>query len=359
MAESEDPESKTEEPSEKKLEEALEKGQVVNSKEVNNFIMLFFLTLVMIWIIPYTLNLSVASLEFFIQNSGNISLDQSMVGLVLKKICNKFLLYLSPLLVVVVTVSFLSSYIQHGEFVFAFEQLQPQLSRISLIEGFNRLFSTRSLMEFLKGLFKVSVVGIFLYLIINADVKELAQYQNLALAGILGQLQSMVNHILICVCIIVAFIAIGDYAYQRFKHYSSLRMTKQEQKEEYKQTEGNPEVKKKIKSLRREQAQKRIKQTVPKATVIITNPEHYAVALQYEQGKMQAPILIAKGLDLIAQRIKEIGEEHDIPIVENPPLARSIYKSVSINQEIPIEHYETVAKIISYVMALKMRRKNG
>jgi flagellar biosynthetic protein FlhB len=355
MAEEEDKDSKTEEPSQKKLEEALEKGQVVNSREVNNFFILFFLTLIIIWVIPYTLGLSAMTLKFFIENAGTISVDQGMVGLVIKKLCNKLIIYLSPIFIIVILAALLSSYIQHGEFIFTFEQLQPQLSRISPASGLKRLFSKKSLVEFLKNLAKISLVGSFVYLVINSDIKQLSQYHNLTIGGILAQLQSMVNHVMICVSIIMAVIAIVDFAYQRFEHFSSLRMTKQEQKEEYKQMEGSPEIKQKLKSLRKEQAQRRIKETVPKATVVITNPEHYAVALQYEHTKTQAPIVVAKGLDLIAQKIKEIAKDHEVPIVENPPLARAIYKQVKINEEIPVEHYEAVAKIITYVMSLKQK----
>jgi len=354
----EEQDSKTEEPSQKKLEDALEKGQVVNSREVNNFLALFFLTLIIIWVIPYTLGISTIALRFFIENAGTIEVDQGLIGIIMKKICAKFLIYLSPIFVMVVLVAVMSSYVQHGEFIFTFEQLQPQLSRISLVGGFKRLFSKKSIVEFLKSLVKIILVGSFVYIVITSDVKELRLYQDLSISGILAQLQNMVNHIMICVSIIMVVIAIVDFSYQRFEHFSSLKMTKHEQKEEYKQMEGSPEVKQKIKSIRKEQAQKRLKQTVPKATVVITNPEHYAIALQYEHTKMQAPILVAKGLDLIAQKIKEIAAENEIPIVENPPLARVIYKKVQIDEEIPVEHYEAVAKIITYVMSLKHKKKN-
>jgi flagellar biosynthetic protein FlhB len=155
----------------------------------------------------------------------------------------------------------------------------------------------------------------------------------------------------------MAAIAAVDYSYQSYEHYKELKMTKQEVKDEYKQTEGNPEVKQKIRALRREQSQKRIKLTVPQATVVITNPEHYAIALKYEQMSLAAPVCVAKGLDLIAESIKEIATEHEIPIVENPPLARALYKDVKIDEEIPTEHFEEVAKIISYVMSLEEQAK--
>lgn len=356
MSENEDKESKTEDPSQKKLEDALEKGQVVNSKEVNNFLTLTFLTLLIVFAFPTILNSCAKTLQFFIANAGLINIDQGIVGIILPKTLFKFLIYLSPLFIITIIVAIFSSYIQHGEFIFTGEQLQPQLSRISIISGLKRLFSTKSLVEFIKSFFKILLVGTILYLVIIGDIKELRQYQNLALSGILNQLRIMVNHILVSVCVIMAVIALLDFLYQRFEHFNNLKMSKHEQKEEYKQMEGSPEVKQKLRQLRRENLQKNLKQTVPKSTVIITNPEHYAIALQYEHANMSAPIVIAKGLDLIAQTIKKLAEENKIPIVENPPLARALYKQVKINEEIPIEHYEAVAKIITYVMSLKNKR---
>ena len=207
----------------------------------------------------------------------------------------------------------------------------------------------------LKGVFKIGLVGAFVLLVILADVKELSQYQELSIAGILDQLFTMIKDIIILITIIMAVIAAVDFSYQSYEHFKELKMTKQEVKEEHKQTEGNPEVKQKIRKLRREQSQKRIKVTVPQATVVITNPEHYAVALKYNPKSIEAPICVAKGLDLIAQNIKAIAKEHDIPIVESPPLARALYKDVDYDQEIPVEHFEEVAKIISYVMSLEQK----
>jgi len=349
--EEEDKDAKTEEPSQKKLEEALEKGQVAYSKEITSFFVLFFLTLAVIWVIPHFLETSAISLRFLVENAGNISVDKGMLGLVLYKFLSKFLLLLLPIFTIVILAPIISSYIQHGEFIFTTEQLMPQLSRLSIIKGFKRLFSIKSFVEFVKSFFKVLLVSILVYFVIANDIKQFPQYQNLSIGGILNELRLVVNHILISVSIVVLIIAALDFFYQKYEHYTSLKMTKHEQKEEYKQTEGSPEIKRKIRQLRKEQAQKRIKQTVPKASVVITNPEHYAVALQYDRT-MKAPVLVAKGLDLIAQKIKEIADQHNVPIVENPPLARALYKDVKINDEIPVEHYEAVAKIISYVMAL-------
>lgn len=355
--EDQDQSSKTEDPSQKKLDEAVEKGQVVNSKEVTTFIMLFLLTITAIWVIPYTMSIIGGKLRFFVENSGKLPVDQGGISILLVDIMKKTLLYISPIFFVTIISAFASSYIQHGEFIFTSEQIQPKLSKISISKGFSRIFSMKNFVEFLKGIFKISLVGVFVYLVILGDVKEMSQYQELSIAGILNQLKMMILDILILVTIIMAVIASLDFAYQKYEHHNQLKMTKQEVKDEYKQTEGNPEVKQKIRALRREQSQRRIKQTVPTATVVITNPEHYAVALKYEMNDLNAPVCVAKGLDLIAQKIKEIAKENKVPVVESPPLARALYKDVKIDEETPVEHFEAVAKIISYVMSLEKQEK--
>lgn len=356
---SEDKDAKTEEPSQKKLEDALQKGQVMQSKEVTSFFALLFLTLIVIWLIPDILANTAKSLRFLVENAYHISADRGGIGSILYTFMYKIFLYLSPIFVMVIVAPIISSYIQHGEFIFTGEQMMPKLSKISLIKGFSRLFSIKNLVEFIKNIFKILLVGMFVYLIILSDIKQLHQYQNLSIGAILELMRVITNHLLICVCIIVCVIAALDFAYQKYEHYTSLKMTKHEQKEEYKQTEGSIEIKRKIKQLRREQAQKKnIKKSMSNATVVVTNPEHYAIALQYEVASMKAPIVVAKGLDFMAQKIRELAVDSMIPIVENPPLARALYKDVKINEEIPIEHYEAVAKIISYVMTLNENKKN-
>ncbi|NRB10050.1 MAG: flagellar biosynthesis protein FlhB [Rickettsiaceae bacterium] len=360
MAEGEDQdkETKTEEPTQKRLEESLKKGQVVNSKEVTSFFMFLFLTIVAMWAIPEIINLIGTQLHFFIENAGNIKFDAGTFENLCFCLLKNTLFYVSPILVIPYIAAIISSFLQHGDFIFSIEPIIPKLSKLSPIQGFKRIFSLKSVVEFLKGIFKITLIGVLLYLVIIADVKELTLYQELSIKGILQQLKEMISHILILVTMIMAIIAIADFSYQKYDHYTNLKMTRQEVKEEYKQTEGNPEVKQKIKKLRMEQLDKHIKKTVPQSTVVITNPTHYAIALKYDpNSNMVAPICTAKGLDFIAEAIKELAKEHGIPIVENPPLARELYKKVKVNDEIPVEHYEVVAKIISYVMSLNKEKK--
>jgi flagellar biosynthetic protein FlhB len=280
------------------------------------------------------------------------------LGILLPAIIKKGLIYISPIFVVAVIATLGSTFAQYGGFIFSDEQMKPDITKLSPMKGFKKIFYMKNFFEFLKGIVKITIVGILVYQVILADVKELTQYQELSLGGILNQLKTMIFDILILVTVSMAFIAAVDFAYQKYDHYTNLKMTKQEVKDEYKQTEGSPEIKQKLAQIRREKSQARVSQSVPQATVVITNPEHYAIALKYEfEEGGRPPICTAKGVDHMAQRIKGIAKENDVPIVESPPLARALYKDVDIDQEIPAEHYDEVAKVISYVMSLEKQAK--
>jgi flagellar biosynthetic protein FlhB len=353
----EDQDSKTEEPSQKKLDDARDKGQVVNSKEVTSFLLFLLLTISVIWIAPYSMQELMKPLKFFVENSGTINVNQGTIDILLPSIMKKALMHLAPLFFIVMVATIFSSYVQHGEFIFTLEPLSMDISKLSIFKGLKRIFSLKSFVEFLKGLFKIILVGCFVSLAIYDDIQELGQYHELSIAGIIAQLGAMLFHILALVTLIMGAIAIIDYSYQTYEHHKSLKMTKQEVKDEYKQAEGNPEIKQKLRQLRRKRIRRALKQVIPEATVIITNPEHYAVALKYDKNQMNAPICIYKGLDLVAQKIKALAKDHDIPIVESPPLARGLYKDVQIDEEISVEYFDEVAKIISYVMSLDKKKK--
>lgn len=357
MAEEEDDSSKTEDPSQKKLDDALKKGQVVNSKEITSFILFTLLTVTTVWVFPPTLKLISSKLRYLVENAGQIPITQGAMYNILPYYMKKMLLYLSPIFAITIIAAVFSTFAQSGTFVFSAESLKPDISKLSLIKGFKRIVSVKSLVEFLKGIFKIILVGTLVYLVILADIKELSQYQELSVGGIIDQMETMVFHILLYVTITMAAIAGVDFTYQKYEHFNKLKMTKQEVKEEYKQTEGNPEIKQKMRKLQSEQSKKRVAQAVPEATVVITNPEHYAVALKYEANVTDAPVCVMKGLDLVAQKIKAIAEDNDIPIVESPPLARALYKDVDVDNPIPEKHYEAVAKILTYIMSLEEKRK--
>lgn len=354
-SEDQDEDSKTEEPSQKKLEEALEKGQVINSKEVTSFLMIFGSSIFLIWILPYSIKKYIASLRLLIEQSGQITINLKQVADVLNLSAKHSLAFLGPLLFIVVILPIFSSFIQQGQFVFSGSQITPQLSRISLQSGLKKLFSFKSILELIKSLIKITVIGFFLYLIIKSDIKSLTLYQDLSTAQIIDKIATIVKHVLIFVIIVMAGIAGLDYGYQRFEYFKSLKMSKYEMKQEYKDTEGNPQIKQKIRSLQISRARKRMMASIPKADVIITNPTHYAVALAYDSSSGSAPIVTAKGLDMIAAEIKKIAEKYDIPIVENKPLAQALYK-IPLDAPIHKEHYEAVAQIISYIYQRKNKR---
>ena len=356
MSEEEDKDAKTEEPSQRKLEEALEKGQVISSREVNNAFVLIVLTAMLAWVLPLIFNHSAIKLKLVIEHAGQISLDQGQTWNVIRALVNNAMIALSPLFILVIVAVIFSAFMQQGQFTFSFDSLQLDLSRISILSGLKKIFSARSVVDLLKNLIKITLVGTFLYLIVQSDIQGLKIYQDMSIGLILRQFHSIVNHVMVCTAITVIVLAVVDYSYQRFEYFKSLRMTKHEVKQEHKQSEGDPLIKRRIREIRRERAQKNIVQNVQQADVIITNPTHYSIAIKYDADSMPAPMIMAKGQDLIAMKIREIAAEYDIPLVENAPLARALYK-VDEMAYIPAEHYQAVAKIIGYVYYLNEKKK--
>ena len=219
--------------------------------------------------------------------------------------------------------------------------------------GAKRLFSLKSVVEFLKGVAKITIVGAIATMLMLPSFEGLDQIVRMEIGGAANLLHALVSKLLFGVLAVVTIIAAIDFLYQRFEHMKQMRMSRQEIKDEYKQTEGDPVIKQRLRQVRQERARQRTMAAVPDASVIITNPTHFAVALKYELDDMEAPVLIAKGQDFLALKIREVAEEHDIPIVENPPVARALYANVEVDQEIPQEHFKAVAEIIGYVFRLK------
>jgi flagellar biosynthetic protein FlhB len=236
--------------------------------------------------------------------------------------------------------------------VWSAESLKPKFSKISPGAGAKRIFGKQAAANFAKGLFKVIALGAVMTAILWPERLRLEAFVHLDPAALLGATTSMTVHLMGAVVAMLAVVAIADYLFQYRTWFERQKMSLQEMKEEFKQSEGDPHIKGKLRQLRQARMKKRMMAAVPKASVIITNPTHYAVALSYERG-MSAPVCVAKGIDNIALKIREIAGKHDIPIVENVPLARALYASVDIDDEIPVEHYHAVAEIIGYVMGLK------
>ncbi|MFV9875061.1 MAG: flagellar biosynthesis protein FlhB [Rickettsiales endosymbiont of Dermacentor nuttalli] len=357
MSDQEDPSQKTEEPTEQRLKEAFQKGQILNSREFTHCLILMVFTMLIAWVSPIIGNIAQTKFSIYIENSYQIPLDTNNLGHILVHVLKDLsTILVIPLLLISIT-AILASFIQNqGKITLATEKIIPKLSNISIITGFNKIFSFRSLTELLKSVIKLVLLSLICFFSIKKHLIKLSIIYDYSLGYIISFLLFLIIKVMIAICIFMLFIALFDYLYQRYEFYKNMRMSKQELKDEYKKSEGNPEVKGKLKKLRMERARKLMIKAVKQADVVIANPEHFALALQYNVLSMQAPKVVAKGRDHMALQIRKIAEKYDVPVVENPPLARTLYASVEIDQYIPVEHYQAVAEIISYVYKLKGKK---
>lgn len=343
--------SKTEEPSGKKLGDAREKGQVIRSQDLGNFILLGGATAVLLvmafWISRGLNEIMLRFLSFphaISMDSGN--LQRVLIDLTIDLAMVLFLPFLFFLIF-----AFLTGYLQFG-MLFSPESLMPKLEKLNPIEGMKKIFSMRSVMELVKGVLKISIVGAVALYVLWPLMDHTDIFVTLSIGDLLIAIYEESRRLIIAVIVVIGLLAALDYAYQRFEFMKKMRMTKQELKDEFKDMEGDPLIKAKLRQLRAEKSRKRMMGNVPTATVVVTNPTHFAVALKYEQN-MGAPVVVAKGADLVAKRIRELAQKNFVPIVENPPLARALYSLVEIDQEVPEEHYRAVAEVIGYVMRMK------
>jgi flagellar biosynthetic protein FlhB len=295
------------------------------------------------------------TLVLFVEPQRFIAADGVMwdaVEAALRQVGNALVLPLIILLVAAVA----GSVVQNG-LVFAIEKLGFDISHISPLKGMNRLFSLRAMFETVKSLVKVAIVMAVAGFMMRDEIDRLPLLETLTAGAMAAEIERLVLRLLMGVLIALTALAGADYFYQRLQFLRSLRMTKREVKEEAKQSEGDPIVRGRLRQIRMERARRRMMAAVPTASVVITNPTHYAVALKYEMGDAGAPKVVAKGSDLVALRIREVAEENNVPIIENPPLARALHAGVDLDREIPPEHYKAVAEIIGYVFRLKGKIK--
>lgn len=351
----EDGDEKTEDPSQRKLDEAKREGRVPQSREVVNwFIMLATAATMVALAQPLASSLAKSTLRYF-EQAHTIRVDDRFGDILFNTVSGFGVPFLLPLILIVLAVV-AANLVQNG-FIFAPERLMPKLSHISPIEGYKRLFSWRNLIELVKGVAKVGLVCAVALPLLTPEWDRLPLLPTMDPMQMLHELRALTVRLVGGVGAGVTAVAILDYGYQRFSFWRSMRMTKQEAKEEYRQQEGDPFIRSKLRQIRTERSRKRMMAAVPKAAAVVTNPTHYAVALAYEMGESGAPRVVAKGADHLALRIREIAREHDVPIVENPPVARALYAAVEIDAEIPEEHYRAVAEIITYVFKLKGKIK--
>jgi flagellar biosynthesis protein FlhB len=342
---------RTEDPTQKRLDEALERGDVVKSQEVNTWFIIAGATLILLAFSNQISGGLQSSLRGLIGNAHDIPVDgrgllhmTGRLGVeVLAAVAIPFLLLMLAALV--------GNMIQH-RLVWSVEALTPKLNKISPGAGLKRLFSKQALANFAKGLVKLALIGTVMTALLWPERHRLDTLVTIDPAAILPLTKTLALSVMGTVVAILAIIAAADYLFQYRQWFERQKMSLQEIKDEFKQTEGDPTAKGRIRQLRIARMRKRMMAEVPKASVIITNPTHYAVALQYDRG-MNAPLCLAKGVDAVALKIREIAAQHNIPIVENPPLARALHATVEIDREIPVEHYKAVAEVIGYVMRLR------
>src|SRR4051794_16190295 len=351
MAEDNDPESQTEDPTQKRLEEALERGDVAKSQEINTWFMIAGATLVVSSFSGSVGSGLLTPMRNLLANSWMIKTDGRALLALMQQIEFAVLAAVGVPLLMLGLAAGARHMLQH-RLVLSAEVPRPKASKPSPAAGLKRSFGKQAAANFLKGLGKLSVLGAVMTIVLWPERHRMEAMVRLDPAAMFGATTSLTIHLLGAVVAALAIIAIGDYFFQYRSWFQRQKMSLQEIKEEFKQSEGDPHIKGKIRQLRQQRAKKRMMAAVPKASVIITNPTHYSIALSYERG-MSAPICVAKGVDNIAFKIREIAREHDIPIVENVPLARALYATVEIDQEIPTEHYHAVAEVIGYVMRLK------
>jgi flagellar biosynthesis protein FlhB len=342
---------KTEDPTQKRLDDANAKGDVAKSQEVNTWFVIAGATLVLSTFSGSMGGGILMPLRNLVANSWMIRTDGPNLLALAQSLEYALIAAIGVPLLMLMLAAIAGNMIQH-RLVWSAESLKPKFSKVSPGAGFKRVFGKQALANFAKGVFKVVALGAVMTAVLWPERHRLEAFVRFDPAAIMGASTGLTVQLMGAVVAMLAAVAIADYFFQYRQWFERQKMSLQEMKEEFKQSEGDPHVKGRIRQLRMARAKKRMMAAVPKASVIITNPTHYSVALAYDRG-MPAPVCVAKGADLIAMKIREVAREHDIPIVENVALARALYATVEIDDEIPVEHYHAVAEIIGYVMGLK------
>lgn len=346
---------RTEQATPRRIQEARRKGQVARSTDLTGALCLAAMVALLYAVKDeFFLDLQRYLGWYFSQVAGFIA-SEEIPGAVLYDTVLLSAKLMAPFIAVPVVTAVVSNLVQVG-FLFSTEALNPKLSVLNPATGLQRIFSSRSLVELVKSVFKFTVIGIITYYLIKANLADLLLVFNRPPGGIYREVAGFILKVAGWAAVAYLILSLLDYIYQRYEYKKSLMMSRQELKEEFRQTEGDPLIKSRQREMRRAISLNRIISEVPKATVVVTNPTSLAVALRYEQGQMPAPKVVAKGAGRIAGRIKEIAREHDVPIVENKEIARFIYYNVELDQVIPFEIYQAVAEILALVYRLKARK---
>ena len=352
MADDQDKSQQTEEPTAKRLEQARENGDVVKSTEVTAFILLGGGTLAIAMFGKYTAFGLARTLTAFLEQPETMSVDGAGLSAMARLLVPQIAMTMMPIFAVVIAAG-IAGHVLQARPGFAPDKLAPDFAKVSPLAGFKRLFGVEGLMNLLKGLVKIVIVGVAIWTQLWPERGGLEAILTQSTGAVVADMTHLLFKVLMTSLIALGVIAGLDYFWQRTRWLARNRMSKQEVKEEHRQNEGDPHIKAKIRQLRHERARKRMMTAVPTATVVIMNPTHYAVALKYESGKMAAPICVAKGMDALALKIRAVAEENDVPVVENAPLARALHAAIDIDEPVPAEHFKAVAQVIGYVLRLQ------
>ncbi len=348
----EDSDEKTEAPSEKKRQDTREKGNVAKSTEINSVIVLLTALFLMKLLGPWIIKEISSSMIEFMKSISITEMDYARLMLLMRNAIIMLAKVAAPITGGIMLMGLVANVAQVG-FLFTLKPLVPKLEKINPLSGFKRLFSMRSIVETLKNIVKLSIIITVAYITLKKEFGTMLTLSDTSVLSIWTFALAVSYKVILRIAMAMIIIAILDYAYQRFEHEKQLKMTHQEVKEERKQLDGDPQVKSRIRSLQREMARRRMMEQVPKATVVVTNPTHIAIALRYEPEENDAPVVVAKGKDLIAQRIKKLAKESNVPVVEDKPLARSMYDKVELGFPIPVEFFTAMAEVMAYVYRLK------
>ncbi|WP_421384614.1 flagellar biosynthesis protein FlhB [Bacillus salacetis] len=343
---------KTEKATPKKRQDSRKKGQTAKSQDVNTAVILLAVFLFLTFSASYIGNVVFDLFRISFQDYMMMDLTQESFMLIVMEVLQQVAILLGPIMLVALLAGIFSNYIQVGV-MFTSEPLQPKLEKIDPIKGAKRIFSIRAIVELLKSILKIGFVGAITFVILWMNIDEVLGLSFKSIHDSLATMASLTVQMGIAASLALLFLSVFDYLYQKYDFEKNIRMSKQDIKDEHKNTEGDPLIKSKIKQRQREMAMRRMMQEVPEADVVITNPTHYAIALKYDENKSDAPYVVAKGVDFLAQKIKFIAGENDIIMVENRPLARSLYDSAEIGDTIPEEFFKAVAEILAYVYRMK------
>jgi len=348
----EDKESKTEEATSKKIEDSRAKGNVPKSAEVPGAAILFFASIYLLFFSGHLFQ-TIQKMMLYIFSFIGRDIDTTVYYTIFQTVLSTLLEALSPLFIMVVLLAVVTNVMQFGflsvPIEFKFEKLNP-------VSGLKNIFSMKKLLEAFKLTAKLAIIFIVMVIIITLVWDDIIAMMDMNLGGTLGLIRSLTGYFIAAILLIIIIFAVIDYFFTRHYYFEGLKMTKQEVKEEHKQMEGDPQVKSRIRSIQMKMAMQRMLKDTEKADVVITNPTHYAVALAYHQDKQEAPIVISKGVDFLALKIKDIARNNDIPIIENPSLARSLYDQLEVDQQIPKEFYKAIAEIFSYIYELNSKK---